>query len=127
MRNIFLICNYDFMGLLRKGMIAVLAAVAAVFLSACYEPSPLYGKWADNNGNQITFNNDLTFSATIYDSNNTKQMYDGTYNVIENVMVFAMSDGRSINTEWDIRGSILYLTWTDGNSTEKLSLYHIAK
>ena len=78
-------------------------------------------------GNQITFNNDLTFSATIYDSNNTKQMYDGTYNVIENVMVFAMSDGRSINTEWDIRGSILYLTWTDGNSTEKLSLYHIAK
>ena len=54
-------------------------------------------------------------------------MYDGTYNVIENVMVFAMSDGRSINTEWDIRGSILYLTWTDGNSTEKLSLYHIAK
>lgn len=101
--------------------------VCALMLFSCYSPNPIYGKWADNNGNQITFNNDLTFSATIYDSNNTKQMYDGTYNVIENVMVFAMSDGRAINTEWDIRGSILYLTWTDGNSTEKLSLYHIAK
>ena len=130
MRNIFLICNYDFMGLLRKGMIAVLAAVAAVFLSACYEPSPLYGKWADNYGNQITFISDGTFVAKIFtsDADESAVVYQGDYSVIDNVLVFSVSDGNSINTEWDIRGSMLYLEWAvSENRTKQLTLYLVSK
>lgn len=105
--------------------------LSAVFLSAflavsCYSPNPIYGKWADNNGNQISFNSDLTCSATI-NVGGTNTMYDGAYQVIENVMIFTWSSGLSMNTEWDIRGSILYLTWTEGSETIQLSLYHTAK
>ena len=96
------------------------------FFSSCYAPNPLYGKWADNNGNTITFNPDLTYSATISVKGISKT-YSGDYASIENVMVFTREDG-SINTEWDIRGSIMYLTWTDSNGqSEHLSPYHIAK
>ena len=118
------------MGLLRKGMIAVLAAVAAVFLSACYEPSPLYGKWADNYGNQITFISDGTFVAKIFtsDADESAVTYQGDYSVIDNVLVFSVSDGNSINTEWDIRGSMLYITWAQPDTTNKsLTLYHTSK
>ncbi len=97
--------------------------VAALF-SACYQPSPLYGSWADNAGNKISFTSDGSFTATIVDSEKNKQTYSGSYTVIENIISLSKDDG-SINTEWDIRGGLLYLTWTDSYGEQiNLTLYH---
>ncbi len=112
----------------------ILALFASLFLAGCYEPSPLYGTWADNNGNKITFINDGTFVAKILDSKDQSVNYEGSYNVIDNVIVFSYSysDGEetvsgSMNTEWDIRGSMLYCTWTVSDYTRVLTLYHTSK
>lgn len=130
MKNIVLVCNNDFISRLRMKILAVLAAAAALFLFACYEPSPLYGKWADNYGNQITFISDGTFVAKIFtsDVDESAVTYQGDYSVIDNVLVFSVSDGNSINTEWDIRGSMLFLEWAvSENRTKQLTLYHVSK
>lgn len=107
------------------------AAVAAVLflLASCYEPSPLYGKWADNIGNDITFISDGTFVAHIMNDETEKsELYQGTYTVIENTLVFSITGGMSTNTEWDIRGAMLYCTFTDKNKVVKsLVLYHVSK
>lgn len=97
-------------------------------ICSCYSPNPLYGKWADNNGNTITFNPDLTYSAKILDYGNNAQNYGGSFNIIENVISFTREDGTSLLTEWDLRGSILYLDWTDNSGhTNSLILYHVSK
>ena len=108
--------------------IAVLTFLFAAFCStlcvSCYQPSPLYGAWSDNGGNKISFADDGSFSATIKDTNGDIQNYSGNYTVIENVISFSKDDG-SINSEWDIRGGILYLTWFDAyGSAISLTLYH---
>lgn len=101
---------------------------ASTIIISCYSPNPIYGKWADNIGNVISFFPDLTFSSKIYDTSLTQSDYSGSYNVIENIMVFNQNDGRTIMTEWDIRGSILYITWTtEYGETISLSLYRISK
>lgn len=113
-----------------KKMFCVLAAAAAFLLSACYAPSPLYGKWADNYGNEITFVSDGTFTAKIFksDADSEADSYDGNYSVIDNVLVLQKSDGDSINSEWDIRGALLFLEWTVAeNNTKQLTLYHVSK
>lgn len=98
--------------------------MAAAIISSCYKPSPLYGAWADNAGNKISFADDGTFSATIVDSNKDKKTYSGNYTVIENIISFSKNDG-SINSEWDIRGGMLYLTWFDSyGEAISLTLYH---
>lgn len=108
-------------------LVSMLILSAGIF-AGCYSPNPLYGKWADNKGSSISFSPDLTFSAAIIDSNLDKQNYEGTYNVIDNVIAFTKSTGGQTNTEWDIRGSILYLTWTDDRgNTLQLNLYHVSK
>lgn len=105
---------------------SLLAAFCAAFCAACYTPSPLYGAWADNAGNTISFADDGSFSATIVDTNGDVQNYSGDYAVIENVISFSKEDG-SINSEWDIRGGILYLTWFDAyGAAISLTLYHTA-
>ena len=38
MKNTVLVCNNDFISRLRMKILAVLAAAAALFLSACYDP-----------------------------------------------------------------------------------------
>lgn len=102
----------------------LVALFAAAFFNACYQPSPLYGAWSDNAGNKISFADDGSFSATIRDTNGDTQNYSGNYMVIENVISFSKDDG-SINSEWDIRGGILYLTWFDSyGSAISLTLYH---
>lgn len=106
-------------------LIIFLVLCTELFYS-CYAPSPFYGKWADNNGNTITFNSDMTYMASIT-VNGTTTTYSGSYSVVENVLVLIREDG-SMNTEWDIRGSIMYLTWTDEyGQTIQLSMYHISK
>lgn len=101
------------MNTLKKlSLIGLLISIIFCF-SACYEPCPLYGTWADNQGSKIVFINDFTFTATITDSTNVKTIYDGDYNVLANSLVFTTSSGRTMVTEWDIRGNMLYLFWTD--------------
>lgn len=108
---------------------AVLGALimACVIFSSCYVPSPLYGNWADNDGNKISFIAGGTFVATVNNATDQKITYEGSYVIIDNVIVFSTNEGITINTEWDIRGSMLYLTWTAEGVTKKLVLYHISK
>lgn len=112
--------------LVLKSLVVLVLCLAG--LCSCYSPNPLYGKWSDNNGNSITFNPDLTYSAKVFDYGNNAQNYSGNFNLIENVIVFTNDDGTAINTEWDLRGAILYLDWTDSTGyTKSLTLYHVSK
>ncbi len=97
-----------------------------VLLNACYQPSPLYGVWADNNGNKITFNADSTYAATLITSTDEEKIIEGSYSVLMNAITFTRDDGSSLVTEWDIRGNMLYLTWTFSTETMNLTLYKIA-
>ncbi len=108
-------------------LFALTIMAAACFFTGCYEPSPLYGAFADNQGNKITLMDDGTYSATIVDSRGDKKMYQGSYTVLENVISFTTSAGGAINSEWDVRGNMLYLTWTDETgATLSLTLYKTA-
>jgi len=112
---------------LKKIVVGALLLLAIFVFASCYAPSPLYGKWADNQGSSITFVSDGTFTASITNSSGVKTQDTGSYTVIENVIVFSKSSGASISTEWDIRGSILYLIWTnDSGVSQNLSLYRIS-
>ncbi|MBP5401924.1 MAG: hypothetical protein J6Y36_02070 [Treponema sp.] len=104
-----------------------ITAFLTLFFAGCYSPNPLYGKWSDNYGSTINFFPDNTYSASIVNSAGTTETYEGDFNVIENVISFS-TETDLILTEWDIRGSILYITWSDSNRvTVQLSLYHVSK
>lgn len=91
--------------------------------TSCYTPSPLYGTWVDNKSNQIVFKSDGTYSATISISS-ISNTYSGTYTVLQNALTFTKENGDSSVTEWDIRGDMLYLNWTDNyGTTMSLTLY----
>ena len=109
-------------------LVVLFGTLFAAFFSAlcvsCYKPSPIYGAWSDNAGNKISFADDGSFSATIRDTNGDTKNYSGNYTVIENIISFSKDDG-SINSEWDIRGGLLYLTWFDSYGAQiNLTLYH---
>lgn len=112
---------------MKKFFSLVLPIFILVGLLSCYTPSPLYGSWADNDGNKISFVSDGTFVARIINSNDKPETYEGNYNIIDNVIIFSTSDGLTVNTEWDIRGSMMYLTWTASGTTKNLALYHTSK
>lgn len=113
---------------IKKTLEWLIFAELFLLFAGCYVPSPLYGTWADNNGNKISFVSDGTFVATIVDSNTKeKTVTQGDYTIVDNVICFSTTDGVSINTEWDIRGSMLYITWTKGGITNVMTLYHISK
>lgn len=124
------------MNCFRNILFAAIAVMTMVLVS-CYEPSPLYGRWADNEGNSITFISDGTFVAKINDKTDKPVNYQGEYSVIENVLIFNYTvessveggtpSSYTIDTEWDIRGSILYCTWTADGLTKTLTLYHSSK
>lgn len=100
--------------------------IIGALMSACYTPSPLYGTWSDNQGNKIILSSDNTYTAIIVDTNGNTTNYSGGYTVLENVISFSRSDG-NMNTEWDIRGGMLYLKWLDESGEEQnLTLYHTA-
>ena len=97
-------------------------------LSSCYTPSPLYGTWSDNTGDKITFISDGSFTSTITNSAGKSTLYSGSWTVLDNVLIFTKSSGSTVDTEWDIRGSMLYLDWVDDyNETQALTLYHVSK
>ena len=108
-----------------NGMLALLLLLCA----SCYTPNPLYGTWTDNDGNKIQFIDDGTFSAMIKDSDNKLISYSGDWTTVDNVLIFTIKGDTSYtrNTEWDLRGAMLYLTWTANNNTKMLVLYHTAR
>lgn len=109
--------------------ISILFLSSLIFIS-CYTPSPLYGTWTDNDGNSIQFRDSGEFSATIKDSSNKSITYEGDWRTIDNVLIFNINgdtEKYSRNTEWDMKGAMLSLTWTANNSTRQLTLYHTAR
>lgn len=113
----------------KKIIATLIFAVTSLFLISCYTPNPIYGTWTDNEGNSIQFQADKSFNAKILNSSGTPIDYQGTYDVIDNVLIFHITGDKeySRNTEWDIRGAMLYMTWTANNVTKSLTLYHTAR
>lgn len=110
-----------------SALLVLVSLFCVTVITSCYEPSPLYGGFGDNQGNTIQMFDDGTYSAKIVDSNGVVQNYQGTYTVLENIISFSTNTGATINSEWDVRGNILYITWTDANGvTLNLSLYRTA-
>jgi hypothetical protein len=102
--------------------LALLAGLAAALAAACAEPVPLYGTWADNTGDRLSFFDDGTFSSLIAGEN-----FSGTYTILQNVLSLSGSeDNRRVVTEWDIRGNMLYLSWPTDSGTVALTLYKIS-
>lgn len=116
-------------GLIMKRNIFFVGLILSLFVtvgfSGCYAPSPLYGTWADNSGDTITFMVDMTYTSKVTVDGVTKSQ-SGSYNVLMNILVFTDDSGSVMETEWDIRGNILYLTWTVGSTNKQLTLYKIA-
>lgn len=96
--------------------------------SGCYTPSPLYGTWMDNAGNTVRFQSDGSFSAKVKTSSSLAS-YEGTYIVLDNCLVFEVENpSYKVVSEWDVRGSILYVVWKDSESdTVSLTLYLVSK
>jgi hypothetical protein len=109
------------------GAIGLAAGLVFLALTACAEPVPLYGKWADNYGDSISFFDDGTFNAVVLDEDKEKLYLDGTYTVLQNAITLLNSgDNRQIVTEWDIRGNMLYLNWPAEKGTVTLTLFKIS-
>jgi hypothetical protein len=108
-------------------MVTVIFALSALLLNSCTEPSPLYGTWVDNKGNNISFFDDNTFNAKINGSTGAKN-YEGNYTVLLNSLTMDCTElGLRIVTEWDIRGNILYISWiTVDDDTLSLSLFKVS-
>jgi hypothetical protein len=103
------------------------AGIAMLLITACVEPVPLYGTWADNRGDRISFFDDGTFNALIKNQDNEDLYFDGTYTVLQNALTLLnSSDSRRIVTEWDIRGNMLYLNWPSEAETVSLTLFKIS-
>jgi hypothetical protein len=105
----------------------LLLGLGCVLFIACAEPGPLYGNWADNRGNAVSFFDDNTFNAKITDSAGTAN-YSGNYTLLLNSLTIDCTEiGLRFVTEWDIRGNILYMEWVkDKDNTSFLSLFKIS-
>ena len=111
-----------------KIIIIILAVLITALFSSCYTPSPLYGTWGDNVGNTISFLPDGSFTSTTKNSMNKEIKTNGNWTCNENVLVITRDSGTRFLSEWDIRGSMLYLDWVDDlNQSIELTLYHISK
>jgi hypothetical protein len=107
----------------------LLGAVLVCFLlTACTEPSPLYGTWSDNLGNTFSFFEDDTFNAKITVAGGLKTVYEGSYSVLLNALTLSCTNvDLRVVTEWDIRGNMLYLNWTNEDGVPlSMTLYKIS-
>ena len=103
----------------------VLLVLCLFILVGCTTPSPFIGTWADNSGNTITFGAENDFTASIKNASDDLIPYTGSYTIIQNAL-YIECENLNIVTEWDIRGSMLYLEWTDKDKfSQKLTLYKI--
>ena len=90
----------------------VLLALTVLMFTACTEPSPLLGTWADNRNNTLSFYGDNTFTARIRGPAGNLVNYSGNFTLLLNVLTMDCTGvDLRIVTEWDIRGNILYLDW----------------
>lgn len=116
---------------MRKTIEKLMAVLALLFVvgifTGCYEPSPLYGKWTDSQDEYINFISDGTFVARINLNTNESKIIQGDWSTVDNVLVFTPEDSDSFPTEWDIRGSILYVDFVYKNVKYTLKLYHVSK
>lgn len=104
------------------------AGLICFLFAACAEPSPLYGTWSDNLGNTFSFFEDETFSAKITAAGGIKNSYDGSYSVLLNALTLSCTNVElRVVTEWDIRGNMLYLNWTNEDGVQlSMTLYKIS-
>ena len=71
------------------------------------------GTWADNRGNTFSFFDDSKFIARVRSAGADKN-YEGNYSVLLNSLTLSCTnEDLRIVTEWDIRGNMLYLDWTN--------------
>ena len=101
-----------------------------LLLASCaVEPGPLYGTWADNKGNTLSFFDDNTFNARITAAVGLPSLnYSGNYSILLNSLTMSCTDiDLRVVTEWDIRGNILYLNWvTSDGDTVPLTLFKVS-
>ena len=105
------------------------ACLALLFVSCGAKPGPLYGTWADNRGNTLSFFDDNTFNARIATSVGLPSIiYNGNYSLLLNSLTLNCTGVElRIVTEWDIRGNILYLDWvTPDSDTMALTLFKVS-
>jgi len=101
---------------------AFCVGLACFLCAACTEPIPLYGTWSDNRGNTFSFFEDGTFNAKFSGDN-----VGGNYSVLLNALTLSTNNGQRIVTEWDIRGNMLYLDWTDEDGKPiSMTLYKVS-
>jgi hypothetical protein len=115
------------------GIIQVFALSAlclfTLLVLSCTEPVPLYGQWADNQGNSISLFSDGTFVVSVINprSGDTSPLnYQGDYTILLNVLTFSCTNAMQVVTEWDIRGNMLYIVWPVNTGNLSLTLYKIA-
>ena len=117
--------NEKKMGMLLCILCAIL--LMALSLASCDTPGPLFGTWADNKGNSLTFNTDNTFNAKISYGLAEVLNDSGQFSLLQNSLTLkCKGTGQTIVTEWDISGNILYLNWLTEESTFLLTLFKIA-
>ena len=106
-------------------MINIISIIFACILFGCATPSPFIGTWSDNSGNTISFGAENDFNATIKNAADESISYTGSYTIIQNAL-YIECENLNIVTEWDIRGAMLYLEWTDRDKfSQQLTLYKI--
>lgn len=97
----------------------------AVFFMSCKLPNPLYGSWSDVKGeNQITFIQDGSCTVKMKTVNSGTSM-SGTYRIIQNTVIFELPSIK-VNSEFDVRGNVLSITWTYADrTTRNFTMYKI--
>ena len=110
---------------MKKKVFILTIIFSVLFLASCsYKPNPITGTWADNRGDQLTLFPDNTYSAKITTTVGEKLTINGMYNVMLNAIAFTSENGYQVVSEWDIRGSMLYLEWPDSEGKKlQLTLY----
>ncbi|GHV71397.1 hypothetical protein AGMMS49928_22960 [Spirochaetia bacterium] len=75
----------DGIGIIR--LVLRLAGCLLLFalFAACQEPVPLYGTWADNRGNNLSFFDDGSFNASITAAG-TQKNYSGNWSILLNAL-----------------------------------------
>jgi len=112
---------------MKNCLFLAMLGLACLLWAACAEPIPLYGTWADNRGNKLSFFEDGKFNASII-SSGTARNYEGNFSVLMNSLTLnCTSETLTIVSEWDIRGNMLYLDWPhDDGAVASITLYKIS-